>query len=138
MSVYRDLRLPDDGRSIRLLTIEPNTDNSSTVSCNLRVAAVQPGLQFEALSYCWGDPKAQEVIFVNGTQLAVTKNLSTALLALRDSETPRTFWVDALCINQHELAEKAFQVPLMGAIYGSASKTVIWLGESDEKSRKAF
>ncbi|KAL8376856.1 hypothetical protein RB595_007809 [Gaeumannomyces hyphopodioides] len=38
------------------------------------------------------------------------------------------WWIDALCINQADLAERAEQVPRMRAIYSLATRTVIWLG----------
>ncbi|KAL8289179.1 hypothetical protein RB600_004561 [Gaeumannomyces tritici] len=38
------------------------------------------------------------------------------------------WWVDALCINQADLVERAEQVPRMRAIYSLATRTVIWLG----------
>ncbi|KAK0616470.1 heterokaryon incompatibility protein-domain-containing protein [Immersiella caudata] len=37
-------------------------------------------------------------------------------------------WVDALCIDQNNLAEKSLQVGMMGSIYGSAERVLIWLG----------
>ncbi|KAI1329862.1 heterokaryon incompatibility protein-domain-containing protein [Xylariaceae sp. FL0255] len=41
------------------------------------------------------------------------------------------FWVDALCINQDDLDERADQVKLMRNIYQKASTTKIWLGKGD-------
>ncbi|KAK3352458.1 heterokaryon incompatibility protein-domain-containing protein [Lasiosphaeria hispida] len=38
------------------------------------------------------------------------------------------FWIDAVCINQGDDAEKATQIPLMGNIYSSASRVLGWLG----------
>lgn len=43
------------------------------------------------------------------------------------------FWVDAICINQENDAEKASQVALMGHIYKRAQSVIVWLGrEHDE------
>lgn len=38
-------------------------------------------------------------------------------------------WVDAICINQNDVAERANQVKLMGGIYQRASQVKIWLGD---------
>lgn len=138
MKIYTSLKLPNDGRSIRLLTIEPNANYNSVVICHLQVKEIYPGLQYEALSYCWGDPKISSIVSVNGVETTVTKSLASALHALRDRNSLRTLWVDAICIDQENLVEKAFQVPLMALIYGKCSKAIIWLGESDENSRKAL
>jgi hypothetical protein len=40
-----------------------------------------------------------------------------------------------VCINQKDNEEKAQQVEMMGDIYSSASRTVIWLGESERVTR---
>ncbi|KAL8951901.1 MAG: hypothetical protein Q9222_002146 [Ikaeria aurantiellina] len=47
-------------------------------------------------------------------------------------------WVDAICINQNNIAERSNQVSLMGDTYAIALCTVAWLGEEDEHSRKVL
>lgn len=42
----------------------------------------------------------------------------------------RLVWIDALCINQDEMAERASQVKLMGRIYQKAADVKIWLGNA--------
>lgn len=39
-------------------------------------------------------------------------------------------WVDALCINQTDMHEKARQIPRMREIYGYAMQVLAWLGEN--------
>ncbi|KAI0523661.1 heterokaryon incompatibility protein-domain-containing protein [Xylaria bambusicola] len=41
-------------------------------------------------------------------------------------------WVDAICINQDDLAERANQVKLMRKIYQAASTVKIWLGKEQK------
>ncbi|KAH6706417.1 heterokaryon incompatibility protein-domain-containing protein [Leptodontidium sp. MPI-SDFR-AT-0119] len=43
-------------------------------------------------------------------------------------------WVDALCINQADLAERAAQVQLMGRIYKSAHMVFAWVGKDHQLS----
>ena len=43
-------------------------------------------------------------------------------------------WVDALCINQADLAERVTQVQLMGRIYKSAHVVFAWVGKDDRLS----
>ncbi|KAI1396117.1 heterokaryon incompatibility protein-domain-containing protein [Hypoxylon fuscum] len=58
---------------------------------------------------------------------------------LRPSMSPMYLWVDAICLNQQDSAEKSSQIPLMGAIYEQASKVHIWLGlDGDGSARKNF
>ena len=63
---------------------------------------------FTALSYCWGDPSAQHTIGISGCRFKVTRNLKVALLNLRQEDKPRRLWIDAICINQQNLDEKAW------------------------------
>ncbi|KAJ4288879.1 hypothetical protein N0V88_007212 [Collariella sp. IMI 366227] len=41
-------------------------------------------------------------------------------------------WVDAICINQEDMEERALQVRIMDQIYTKAAHTIIWLGCEDE------
>jgi hypothetical protein len=38
-------------------------------------------------------------------------------------------WIDAICINRDDVAEKSFQVALMPAIYQAATRVIVWLGD---------
>ncbi|KAK3364200.1 heterokaryon incompatibility, partial [Lasiosphaeria hispida] len=55
-------------------------------------------------------------------------NLYTALLALRHRDKPRYLWVDAICINQSDIAEKNVHMPQMHLVYQRAARVVVWLG----------
>lgn len=39
-------------------------------------------------------------------------------------------WIDALCINKHDLDEKAPQIKMMATIYSRAFAVHIWLGKA--------
>ncbi|KAJ9621331.1 hypothetical protein H2203_007383 [Taxawa tesnikishii (nom. ined.)] len=106
--------------------------------CDLQRTQIDGHIEYEALSYCWGNPSVTVSVLVNGVSLQVTKNLAAALRALRSNSEARILWIDAICINQDDLAEKNSQVPLMGKIYTNSSRTIVWLGESDTESRRAF
>ncbi|TQN66011.1 Heterokaryon incompatibility protein 6, OR allele [Colletotrichum shisoi] len=43
----------------------------------------------------------------------------------------RHIWIDSICIDQSNLAERASQVSLMGQLYQTAIRTLIWLGPDD-------
>ncbi|RYP12528.1 hypothetical protein DL765_007264 [Monosporascus sp. GIB2] len=60
--------------------------------------------------------------------IQVTKSLWVALRHLRYRDEPRYLWVDQICINQEDTAEKNIQVGCMGEIYSKATCSVIWLG----------
>ncbi|KAK0751844.1 heterokaryon incompatibility protein-domain-containing protein [Schizothecium vesticola] len=47
------------------------------------------------------------------------------------------WWMDCVCINQADPAERGAQVELMSAIYRGARATVVWLGEASADSDAA-
>ncbi|KAL8637086.1 MAG: hypothetical protein Q9226_009162 [Calogaya cf. arnoldii] len=93
---------------------------------------------YEALSYTWGKSPDRHIIFVDGLHFPITPNLDLALSYLRKPDEPRVLWIDALCIDQENLAEKNHQVRMMQSIYSKASRVLIWPGESDKVIRRSM
>ena len=60
------------------------------------------------------------------------------LLEIRRSSATRTIWVDALCISQEDLNEKASQVAIIGDIFAKAKTVLVWLGQDRENSLLVF
>src|SRR5215469_8387733 len=120
----------------RLLELLPGT-RQDDIECNLQGYFLDEAPSYEALSYCWGDGSDRTPIQINDCTLYITKNLRTGLLHLRDLHEKRVIWADAICINQQDLVERAKQVSIMGDIYKSAVRTVVWLGATDEKYKNA-
>lgn len=117
--------------SIRLLTILPGTLEDN-LKCYIYEADLDEDPEFEALSYCWGDCNNPIPVMINNMILPIGPNLHSALVHLRLEDESRVIWADAICINQSDLAERSQQVSIMGKIYSSATKTVIWLGSLTE------
>jgi hypothetical protein len=90
------------------------------------------GKAYGALSYVWGDPtRAAAVKCIDETnegELGVGASLARALIAFRLTDQIRRIWVDALCINQEDVAERQSQVRMMGAVFGTAEHVLCWLG----------
>ena len=106
------------GDRIRLLRILPRASTASgTLSCQIFEVDLSTAPEYEALSYVWGDVNDQEEIRLNGGLVSITRNLYSALRALRHNALPRTIWADALCIDQHNVLERNHQVAIMGSIY---------------------
>ncbi|KAM7190302.1 Heterokaryon incompatibility protein (HET) domain containing protein [Rhypophila sp. PSN 637] len=67
-------------------------------------------------------------------ELKISDSLSDVLVGSFDKfltgelDDVPLLWVDAVCINQDDEAERAVQVNLMGDIYASAAETLIFLG----------
>ena len=61
-----------------------------------------------------------------------------ALWQLRRQTSYESFWIDAICINQADLAEKGSQVQFMGLIFEAASVVFVSLGPHDNASEHLF
>jgi hypothetical protein len=121
-------------RSIRLLSLLPAKDSHSPLEGLIGRVELDtiPHHPYEALSYVWGSPEPSDEIFIDGCLFRVTSNLGKALRRLRQTQEPRTLWIDAICINQADTTERASQVQLMGDIYKQASRVVAYLADLDE------
>jgi hypothetical protein len=119
-----------------LLQVSPG-NTLSTISCDFQYVELGSAKDYAALSYTWGTAAPSIPIQLHGKVTLVSENLYLALLHLRKrGET--LIWVDALCINQEDLAERARQVSHMEEVYRRASLVWVWLGDSDESSELAF
>jgi len=140
-------QLPTTPFTVRLLQLHPSSERSSPIACSLipyPLAAKRSGAHlFEALSYVWGSQDDQQIIHIDtdtssSLPFQVTRNLHLALVHLRDPVFERVLWCDAVCINQTDEKEKAYQVGSMANIYGLAQRVVVWLGEEGDNSALAF
>lgn len=146
--------------SIRLIDFEV-TNDPGVIRCSLVTKDLREDPPYAALSYTWGDPLAvpyratapSKYIWCNNQPHAVTENLYEALRRIAGFKIyPQTssdvagsvnapkllLWVDGICINQHDLAERSVQVAMMGEIYAKAALVTTWLGRHDENSSLAF
>ncbi|RSL41368.1 hypothetical protein CEP53_012801 [Fusarium sp. AF-6] len=130
---------------IRLLQLQWNQSDSvlGAVKCTISNHPLN-AQSFTALSYTWGTDEPSHDLLLNDRPIKIRRNLHAFLShalpgsSLRLSRTVGPIWIDALCINQGDEAEKASQIAQMGSIYAAASRIVIWLGTADETSNTAM
>lgn len=125
MSVLYPHRL--SGQEIRLLELYHGS-GSDTIKTRLIPANLSADLDFEAISYVWGDKTVKCPISCNGVEIGITQNLYEALVNLRLPHRSRLVWADAICINQHDIEERNQQVSVMHQVFSQASMVAIWLG----------
>lgn len=156
-TTFRHTPLVDRERTIRLLEILPRTSPDEPIELRLLndISLTRPkdrteeGIAhsrrerhsssngYSAISYEWGDPKATTyIISINSKAFEVRQNLYDLLarLAERTDLSRKSFWIDAICIDQGNLAEKNSQVQQMKRIFRNADVVFAWLGEAMDDS----
>jgi hypothetical protein len=134
-------------------------DEDGEISCRLREINIDPSpglpVPYHCLSYTWGgpfkDPSESNIwketfrIHVSGPgdasgHLFVTKNLHDFLqeLARRNPPDVHLVWIDAICINQEDMAERAAQVSIMRDVYRNCEAVIVWFGIEDPDATAAF
>lgn len=125
----------EDSDGIRLLYLLPRyRKDDDSIRCSIKHVKLSQLPQYEALSYMWGPDGNHRPIDIDGNICYVRCNLWSALYHLRLEDEARVLWIDAICINQTDVAERNYQVTQMGRIYSNASRAVVWLGESSSES----
>lgn len=135
-------------QEIRLIILKRNK-RSSPLKCRIFHAELTPEIPYLALSYTWGASSQTKLLLVDGQELNIRTNLWSALWHLREAmrrsikcldtrRFPQYMWVDAICINQDDFAERNHQVRLMSQIFGYASEVLVWLGIEADNSRLAM
>lgn len=124
---YQPLTRP---RDIRILCINPGKPGDE-LSCELYHTEIHPGLNYDAISYAWGDRTVKAAIICNSRRLEITRSLYGALRRIRHEAERKHIWADAICINQQDIDERGHQVRLMRSIYRRARSVVIWLGPDE-------
>lgn len=125
---------------IRILQIY--IDDASRKLCGTiqHVSLNDSQTQYEALSYCWGPPDRQQPIFIDGQDVLIRSSLHRFLTHLCNQPGAQKLpvWVDSICINQLDMGERSWQVALMGQIYSTASRVLIWLGDPTSEADYLF
>ena len=85
--------------------------------------------------YSVEEASLSRLLVCNGKIIRIQTNLYGFLIRLRQQRRGLPLWIDAVCINQDETDEQARkekynQILLMRSIYGSATRVLVWLGES--------
>ena len=91
-------------------------------------------IEYDALSHVWGSVSDLVNIICDGHDLDITLNLHDALQQLREDGFDTFIWLDAVCIEQTNLDERAEQVRIMTQIYGHAEMLYIWLGRESSST----
>ena len=130
---------------IRVIIIERSIKHDDPVRCRFRITSLDRPIPYCTLSYAWVPISADEshlddFITCDGRRFPTTSHLTSALKRIRqvsETELQRgnshrhwqfVVWVDAICINQDNVAERSSQVQMMHRIFESSQQLFFWLG----------
>ncbi|KAI6308967.1 hypothetical protein MCOR07_003221 [Pyricularia oryzae] len=128
---------------IRLLALDPAKRRDTPLSASLvhrrRSEAIE---EYSAVSYVWGQEKSIRSLEISDgsdtSYLRITPTVDVLLRYLRKTKKLRYLWIDAICLNQEDEAEKAHQVPQMDRIYSGADQVRIWLGHENPMTTSVY
>ena len=139
-SQYTYDALPTEGPT-RILVLYPAANFKAPIEVNFEYSAQEfshhttiSHSAFDEISYCWGEPDfTRRIDFTHSIggsmrSIAVTARVDSILRHMRRPHKEKRLWIDAICINQTDLVEKAIQVRHMGEIHRAARKVRVWLG----------
>lgn len=86
----------------------------------------------------WGSDETQEQIVLNGQYKSIRKNLAAAIRTLRMTNSVVPMWIDAISINQDDIAERGRQIRRMGEIYDYAATVYSYVGQRAEDAEPAL
>lgn len=123
---------PIEAGQLRLLSLNEAASFDEPLECDIACfpIAAGPGRpDYTALSYVWGAQISSHEVRSDDKILVIGANLDAALRHLRRRDRPVVLWVDALCIDQRNVAERNHQVSLMRSIFRAAEETIVYLGD---------
>jgi hypothetical protein len=153
--VYRPLAKREGHASFRLLALHARANFSEPRIDLINVpAGIHEFIKYDAVSYVWGTSRKTYRVrcgegFFNPnsvddgieptfkspysitTGLTVGESVYEILKDMQDDKAARLLWIDALCINQEDLEERAEQVMLMDKIYKYARRVIVWVNPTE-------
>ncbi|KAI0179874.1 heterokaryon incompatibility protein-domain-containing protein [Hypoxylon sp. FL1284] len=130
-------------RDIRLVRILPRIEDGHGFELELSATSLDEPIPYIALSYTWDaaeldmktgtfEPAPEFEVECHGGRLTVMENLFDFLRhARQNADISKYYWIDQICINQADLAERSRQVAMMGSVYKAAREVHVWLGKNN-------
>ena len=124
--------------TIRLVRLHPAENENDPLKFTFllldRAELTDMEASYDAISHIWGEPSFTHRLFhaSSSGSIPVTARVHGILMQARSMGLLSGVWIDSVCLNQGDDAEKGDQIPLMGDIYHQARTVHIWPGYSAE------
>jgi hypothetical protein len=119
---------PISDSEIRLVKFHPLSSHVQ-VQCKLEFADLDSNPIYTVVSWDHNNTKERRRIILDGESCSVPENLCHFLQWAQRNDKNSLFWIDALCVNVKDLAEKNRHVLRVKDICAKAKHMIIWLGE---------
>ncbi|SPO00770.1 uncharacterized protein DNG_03518 [Cephalotrichum gorgonifer] len=96
---------------------------------------------YTAVSHAWDTSNQIVRVKCNKSEVPISRELLAAFRAFRacpELHSPAWLWVDSICINQTDSAEKDVQITIMDRIYQNANIVTIWIGTATESAQQCL
>ena len=136
---YTHEPLTDSKTQIRLLEMLPG-DNEECLRFSISTHSLYDvGIKFNAITYTWGKKRKTPRILIDDKVYFVGRNCYKALESIhwpwiQGRLRGNLVWVDSVCINQDDVAEKSSQVSVMGEVYARAAEVFACVGPHADDS----
>ncbi|KAI0096400.1 heterokaryon incompatibility protein-domain-containing protein [Nemania sp. FL0031] len=132
--------------SIRLVRLNPMSRCDDIISVSMETVDLNSETEYSCLSYTWGPPctiftskeerdttgPRNTQILINDAAFEIGSNAFDFLKVWQYVKDSGWLWIDAICINQSDPAERNSQVALMSRIFRHAQLVIVWLGPTDD------
>ncbi|KAI1203355.1 heterokaryon incompatibility protein-domain-containing protein [Nemania serpens] len=130
MDTFKYQQLDLKSSAFRLVRLLGGSRYCGEIHCEIVYTTLDDNvIPYEAVSYTWGTSDQPFSIIVETKIMMVTSNLWGLLRDIRQMDTDRYLWIDAISINQNDNLERGHQVQRMQAIYSGAERVLFYLGE---------
>ena len=134
---YEYTPLPDARTHIRLIKVL-EAQQAETVHFQVAYVRIVDAPEYIAISYTWGDPDSATIVKANELTMRVRSNCEYVLRQAFNFDPNRFYWIDAICIDQSDDAEKGKQVAMMGDIFYASQLVLSCLGPHADHSELLF
>lgn len=137
-TIYTLCPLSPENAEIRLLKVEVTDSADGALRCAFyKTSLNQQAPAYTAVSYCWGQAEHDHAIYVGPTAVKVTETVEDVLREVLVNGAAFV-WIDQVCIDQGNTAERNNQVAMMSVIYSRAACVLTYLGKSGEHTSLAI
>lgn len=120
--------------AIRLLHFERWEHEDDDIRCTMQAFTDDLELNYNPISYTWGEPTDLRTITINNLSIKVRDNCWYALWQVRRIHSAHLVWIDSICINQDDVEEKSSQVNVMDEIYRFGTHVFACVGPHENDS----